>query len=234
MCVVAVAILSYKRMHVFFFFWTFCGCRTARIASSNTVFKPFCVSAEHSRYFTALISFCICSPCGYVMGASRFSLSFSIVSLSSRRSSFVPTRIIGVFGQWWLTSGYHYVEVRTERTVWSYRLYFNECSFAWLFKCWVSILGLHKNKPLEWECATPIETSCAVKIIAKYKRPCHMLSNNGLCLVSTQHALYVLPFLVLVVNSDQFVISCSYSSHLFLCALSICELDISKWLQCHP
>ena len=41
------------------------------------------------------------------MGASRFSLSFSVVSLSSRRSSLVPTKMMGVFGQWWLTSGYH-------------------------------------------------------------------------------------------------------------------------------
>ena len=137
MCGVVVATFSYKRMHVFFFFWTFCGCRTARIASSNTVFKPFCVSAEHSRYFTALISFCICSPCGYVMGASRFSLSFSIVSLSSRRSSFVPTRIIGVFGQWWLTSGYHYVEVRTRRTV----LMLPSYSFGLTPQiCWVSTI----------------------------------------------------------------------------------------------
>lgn len=41
------------------------------------------------------------------MGFSFFSLSFSIVSLSSLRSSFVPTRIMGVLGQWCLTSGYH-------------------------------------------------------------------------------------------------------------------------------
>lgn len=41
------------------------------------------------------------------MGFSFFSLSFSIVSLSSRRSSLVPTRIMGVLGQWCLTSGYH-------------------------------------------------------------------------------------------------------------------------------
>ena len=31
-----------------------------------------------------------------------------MVSLSSRRSSFVPTSITGVSGQWWLTSGYHW------------------------------------------------------------------------------------------------------------------------------
>ena len=82
--------------------------RTARTASWNTVFKPFCVSAEHSQYFTALISFCNSSPCGYVMGASRFFLSFSIVSISSRSSRCVPTRMMGVSGQWWLISGYHY------------------------------------------------------------------------------------------------------------------------------
>ena len=52
----------HKRVHRVFFFVTFCGCRTARIASSNTVFSPFCVRAEHSRYLTAPISFCICRP----------------------------------------------------------------------------------------------------------------------------------------------------------------------------
>ena len=41
------------------------------------------------------------------MGASRFSFSFSIVSLSSLKSSFVPTRIMGKLGQWCRTSGYH-------------------------------------------------------------------------------------------------------------------------------
>lgn len=45
--------------------------------------------------------------CGYVIGVRRFSFSFSIVSLSSLRSSLVPTRMMGVLGQWWLTSGYH-------------------------------------------------------------------------------------------------------------------------------
>lgn len=42
-----------------------------------------------------------------MMGVSFFSLSFSIVSLSSLRSSLVPTRMMGVLGQWCLTSGYH-------------------------------------------------------------------------------------------------------------------------------
>lgn len=41
------------------------------------------------------------------MGDNFFSFSFSIVSLSSLKSSFVPTRMVGALGQWWLTSGYH-------------------------------------------------------------------------------------------------------------------------------
>ena len=77
------------------------------MASSNTCLSPFCVRAEHSRYLTDPTSFIICRPWGYVIGANFFSLSFSIVSLSSLRSSFVPTRMMGVLGQWWLTSGYH-------------------------------------------------------------------------------------------------------------------------------
>lgn len=42
------------------------GQRTALIASSKTVFRPFWVNAEHSKYFTARMSFAILSPCGYL------------------------------------------------------------------------------------------------------------------------------------------------------------------------
>ena len=45
--------------------------------------------------------------CGYVMGANLFSFSFSMVSLSSLKSNLVPTKMIGTFGQWCRTSGYH-------------------------------------------------------------------------------------------------------------------------------
>lgn len=41
------------------------------------------------------------------MGTSFLSRSRSMVSLSSRRSSLVPTRRMGVWGQWCRTSGYH-------------------------------------------------------------------------------------------------------------------------------
>lgn len=54
------------------------------------------------------ISLASARPCGYVMGASFFSFSFSMVSLSSRRSSLVPTRMMGVLGQWCRTSGNHW------------------------------------------------------------------------------------------------------------------------------
>lgn len=74
----------------------------------NPTLRPFWVKAEHSRYLTALISLAIWRPCGYVSGWRFFSFSVAIVPASSRRSSLVPTRMIGVLGQWWLTSGYHF------------------------------------------------------------------------------------------------------------------------------
>jgi hypothetical protein len=91
--------------------------QTARMASSKTVFSPFCVRAEHSRYFTAPISLDMATPCEYWIGAMRLlnsvkrrtwisngnwipyrSRSFSIVAWSSRKSSLVPTRTTDVCG----------------------------------------------------------------------------------------------------------------------------------------
>lgn len=43
----------YNSRHFLFLFLTGGGQRTARMASSNTVLRPRCVRAEHSRYFTA-------------------------------------------------------------------------------------------------------------------------------------------------------------------------------------
>jgi hypothetical protein len=54
-----------------------------------------------------------CAPIWKVMGAILFAASLSAVSLSSRMSSFVPTRMIGTLGAWWLISGYHCVRVRS-------------------------------------------------------------------------------------------------------------------------
>ncbi|TNN49581.1 hypothetical protein EYF80_040199 [Liparis tanakae] len=67
-------------VHLFPLFFTGGGQSTARMASSNTVFRPRWVRAEHSR------------------------------------SSLVPTRMMGVLGQWCLTSGYHWATARTTHT----------------------------------------------------------------------------------------------------------------------
>ena len=84
------------------------GSRAARIASSKTFFKPFCVRAEHSTYLTALSSLASFSPCSKVIAFCFVLASFSIVAASSLKSIWVPTRRKGVLGQWWVISGTHY------------------------------------------------------------------------------------------------------------------------------
>lgn len=54
---------DYKIRHPFFFFGRAGGDKTTRIASSNTFLRPFCVSAEHSKYFAEPISFANCTAC---------------------------------------------------------------------------------------------------------------------------------------------------------------------------
>jgi hypothetical protein len=61
------------------------------IASSKTSFKPCCVSAEHSTYFTALIFLAHLTPSSYVTGRSFFFASFSTSLASFRKSVLVPT-----------------------------------------------------------------------------------------------------------------------------------------------
>ncbi len=81
---------------------------TYRIASSNTLLRFLCVSAEHSRYLCALISLDTWSACSYDTGSILFCRSDSIVPRSSLKSSFVPTRMIGTFGAWCSISGNHF------------------------------------------------------------------------------------------------------------------------------
>lgn len=52
-------------MHRRFGFGLITGHNTARMASSKTVFKPFWVNAEHSKYFTEPISLAIARPCNW-------------------------------------------------------------------------------------------------------------------------------------------------------------------------
>jgi len=56
-------VTAYSKTHLRFGFTCSTGQSTARIASSNTVFRPFWVNALHSRYFTAPISFAMARPC---------------------------------------------------------------------------------------------------------------------------------------------------------------------------
>ena len=105
---------------------------TILMASSKTAFRPFWLSAEHSRYFWMwIVGFLDCrvltrllaykySTCLNLIKNSLLqmtsvtdtiswflSLSFWISPGSSLMSALVPTRMIGVSGQWWVTSGIH-------------------------------------------------------------------------------------------------------------------------------
>lgn len=75
------------------------GSSAAKIASSNTFLRPFCVNAEHSTYLTAFNSLASFSPCSTEIGFCLFFANFSMVVLSSRRSTCVPTNRNGVFWQ---------------------------------------------------------------------------------------------------------------------------------------
>ena len=77
------------------------------MASSKTLLRLRCVRAEHSMYLTALISLATLIACSYWMGAIFFCLRLSLVPSSSRRSSLVPTRMMGTPGAWCSISGCH-------------------------------------------------------------------------------------------------------------------------------
>lgn len=76
-----------------------------------------CVRAEHSTYLTALRSLASFSAVSGVMGFCLFLASFSIVEGSSRKSIWVPTRRKGVFGQWWVISGTHWIHKAKTETI---------------------------------------------------------------------------------------------------------------------
>ena len=85
----------------------FCGNITHLTDSSNKFLRPRCVSAEHSRYLTALILLAIFMPCSRFTGLWPICASCESVSRSSRRSVLVPTRIMGTSLQWCRISGAH-------------------------------------------------------------------------------------------------------------------------------
>ena len=95
---------------------------TYLIASSNTLLRFLCVRAEHSRYLTALISLATCTACSYCMGCILRWRSCSLTSGSSRKSSLVPTRMMGTPGAWCSISGYHCEKENSQCLV-----FFGEC-----------------------------------------------------------------------------------------------------------
>ena len=104
------------------------GCKIAAIAASIASSHPSPVLAEHSIYATAPIVFCTFSAYkllvnwlaqarwwehmrgtwSRVTGFWELFNKYPIVSESSLRSIFIPTRRTGVLGKWWRTSGIHW------------------------------------------------------------------------------------------------------------------------------
>lgn len=77
------------------------------MANSKTSETPFCSFAEHSTYL-AFILFATASPCSGVTGVRPCVRRSSMQARLVRRSDLRPTRIRGVVGQKWRTSGYHW------------------------------------------------------------------------------------------------------------------------------
>ena len=82
-----------------------------RTAVSSAVSKISCTPLisfdEHSMYIAPIFS-ATARPCCCVTGVRPCVLSSSIQVRFVRRSDFRPQRIMGVVGQKWRTSGYHY------------------------------------------------------------------------------------------------------------------------------
>lgn len=79
---------------------------TVLTARENTSSTPRISLLLHSTY-DAFMRLAIISPCSWVTGVRPWVLSSSMQFRLPRRSDFKPTRIIGVVGQKWRTSGYH-------------------------------------------------------------------------------------------------------------------------------
>lgn len=73
----SLPLFLYNNVHFLFFLLTGGGHSTARMASSNTVLRPRCVRAEHSRYFTA--------PVGKHRGEHTTLLLLFFISLYNNR-----------------------------------------------------------------------------------------------------------------------------------------------------
>ena len=147
------------------------------IASSNTLFRFLCVSAEHSRYLTALMSLATANACSYETGSIFFDLSPSAVALSSRRSSFVPTRIMGTLGAWWSISGCHCIHSQSSA------LAHGHFGLPWLSRCqnWAVKRSRSRSETHLFAGTTMVATCRSLLVqlcpIAQVRLVCHLPSH---------------------------------------------------------
>lgn len=88
----------------------------ARMAASNTSFRFFWVSAEHSEKLTAPSSCASWWPSSVLTGRSWFCARFISTWTSSLWSNWVPTRTNGVPGQcWWISGNHLLIKLRNEQ-----------------------------------------------------------------------------------------------------------------------
>jgi len=81
------------RRHFGFGLVTLRGKSTARMASSKTVLRPFWVSAEHSRYLTALMSFASARPWNTKQESSLTCVKSTIINKNIRVSNIKQIRL---------------------------------------------------------------------------------------------------------------------------------------------
>ncbi len=117
--IIATYIISYsfynsKHFFFIFLFLLVSGFKDKRHASSNIGFIPVCCFAEHSKYLAIFSLVCSPSPSEYVT-------IFLVDGSSSLKSCLVPTRIMGVYGEWWVISGCHllYIIIKIKRRFFS-------------------------------------------------------------------------------------------------------------------
>ena len=85
------------------------SCPTAVLTASSKTSSTPCISLLLHSTYTAFIRFATDWPCSGVTGVRPWVLRRSMQARFVRRSDLRPTRMRGVVGQKWRTSGYHYV-----------------------------------------------------------------------------------------------------------------------------
>lgn len=134
-------------MHLRFGLTCMTGHKTARMASSNTVFRPFCVRAEHSRYFTALISLAIARPWNT---SGQLGDIIAAVCHGFHSHNCIPVFCYGYFYFWvWLKCGKsHTKDISVDRlqqlTIMPIQMLYSQVSYLTLIYslhiCWYNLI----------------------------------------------------------------------------------------------